>query len=552
MLQYVVAPIISFVRAKKALPRTARKNNDSTTTKASNTKHKTSHNNNTALTVQYYDTTRYHTEHTLIAMSLAASRRQGDGPRRVSYSETRVSSSRLYDDSDEEEEDEERQLMREEEEEKALSKKFGEAEEGGESRKRKKEESEKDIAQELDQEEKKKLRKVRPQLLPVHLTGADGLMKLPIEFKKIKYKPKKGKKRDVVAAAAYTQNLVNAYHSFCEDLFPSLAFEDVLLKIEQLGSKKEVKDFLQYTRDNVRNDHVERLYGREKAERMLQELDDGLKLSEEGYEDHYDEVQQAAVADGLVINSWPEGMSDGQGNNNENNTPAATMDNDTVVDPANVATPTNAAGGTTPGAAVMSDDEEQEATFDDDNMNGNADLVTAKAAENLTLTVTKVRKNRIVDSDDEDEEEATFDDVVQADVQAQEPESATAEKVAAPEEETALKDDVEKVEELADVDAAQDDENQISSEDDELVIDTAEVAEVDTMGSGGGNIAADSAQDKEMSALEANTEEFVTQQDETVEDAATEEFQSVDNAANRQQSEAENLTENLQDTIDDK
>ena len=136
--------------------------------------------------------------------------------------------------------------LREEEEERALSEKYGEAAEGGggtdESRKRKKEESEKDIAQELDQEEKKKARKVRPQLLPGHLTGADGLMKLPIEFKKIKYKPKKGKKRDIVAAAAYTQNLVNAYHSFCEDLFPSLAFEDVLLKIEQLGSKKEIKE----------------------------------------------------------------------------------------------------------------------------------------------------------------------------------------------------------------------------------------------------------------------------------------------------------------------
>ena len=495
-------------------------------------------------------------------MSLAASRRQGDGPRRVSYSETRVSSSRLYDDSDEEEDDEERQLLREEEEEKALSEKFGEAEEGGaESRKRKKEESEKDIAQELDQEEKKKVRKVRPQLLPVHLTGAEGLMKLPIEFKNnIKYKPKKGKKRDIIAAAAYTRNLVNAYHSFCEDLFPSLAFEDVLLKIEQLGSKKEVKDFLQHTRDNVRNDHVERLYGREKAERMLQELDDGLKLSEEGYEDHYDEVQQAAVADGLVINSWPEGMSDGQGNNDANNTPATAMENDTSIDRANVATTTNPSGGgtRTAGAAVMSDDEEQEATFDDDNMHVNegepvADSVAAQAAVTPTSAVRKVSKNRIVDSDDDDneEEEANFDEDLQGYAQAEEPETENTERAAAPEEQTSAEDDVEKVEEPADSDVVQD-ENQTPGGDNEPVIETAGVAD---------HADSDAVQDERQNPAGENDSVInAAGMEEPDSDAVQDERQTpagdneplIDTAevAESDDTEAENHTENLEGTID--
>ena len=386
--------------------------------------------------------------------SLAASRRQNDGPRRVSFSETRVTSSRLYDDSDEEEDDEERRLLREEEEERALSEKFGEAEEGGggeSSRKRKTEESEKDIALALDQEEKKKIKKPRPQLLPANLTGADGLMKLPIEFKKnIKYRPKKGKKRDIVAAAAYSQNLVNAYHSFCTDLFPSMAFEDVLLKIEQLGSKKEVKDFLQHTRDNVRNEHLERLYGREKAERMLQELDDGLKLRE--HVDGYDDEMQPQTA--MDEDASPEQSND--------NPTATTMEGNNATPNASFL---NAAGASENQEATtaMSDDEEQEATFDDEDStpivpnNNSTDMrAVATAEENDkdadeeqeatfddepvdndlsskpveesppivpskdgTAAAAKENDNDNADDEEEDEEEATFDDVMEAQPAAQ-------------------------------------------------------------------------------------------------------------------------------------
>lgn len=218
----------------------------------------------------------------LATRGLVASRRQQDGPRRVSFSDTRLTSSRLYDSDDEDVVE----RVREEGEEQALSEKFGEAaetKEEGKKRERTAAEEEKDIAQELDEEQRKKSKKVRPQLLPENLTDSNGLIKLPIEMKRIKYKPQKGKKRDAVAGAAYCHELVAAYRSFCNELMPTMNFEDVLLKIEQLGGKKEVKVHLTNMRDNVQHCHLERLYGGEKAERMLKELNDGMQQSQDEF-----------------------------------------------------------------------------------------------------------------------------------------------------------------------------------------------------------------------------------------------------------------------------
>jgi len=280
-----------------------------------------------------------------MATTLAASRRQGDGYRRVSFQETRMTSSRLYDSDEDIEEEEEREL----------SERHGEAEEGGDpaSRKRKKEESDKSIAEELAQEEQKKTKRLRPQLLPKHLTDHNGLIKLPIEFKRIKYKPQNGKKRDVLAAAAYSQNLVTAYHSFCHDLFPSGHFEDSLLKIEQLGSKKEVKDFLDSMRNNVRNSHLEHLYGRQKAERMLQELDDGLKLQDR------DDVEPEMFSPDATDKTFPSReVNNPQNLAEEEDNKSPSMENGHSMESIS-----------TTGHSVVgpeSDDEEQEATFEDE------------------------------------------------------------------------------------------------------------------------------------------------------------------------------------------
>jgi hypothetical protein len=316
--------------------------------------------------------------------SLAARRGQNhESSRRVTFSETNTTSSRLYESEEEEEEELER----------AMSERYGEAEEaGGGERKRKKEESDKDIEKELEQEEKKKQKKPRPQLLPSHLMSAEGLIRLPVEFKRIKYRPMKGKKRDVGAAAAYVQNLMNAYRSFCTDLFPSMAFEDVLLKIEQLGSKKDVKSFLQSMRDDVRNKHLEELYGKEKAERMLQELDEGLKQSQADFDDGEDmHVQQQQLTD------HPATTEDEAASSASTTAAASTRDDDNsnnIAPNTSVVSPTATGKDDSEKQPSDAEGEEQEASFDD------------QSPVKGSLTPSKQ-----VDSDDDDEEEATFEDV---------------------------------------------------------------------------------------------------------------------------------------------
>lgn len=182
--------------------------------------------------------------------------------------------------SDEEEEDEETRLQREEEEEqeRLLSEQFGEAQESSGSNKRKAEEGKEDIEAEYSNATRKKARK-RPKLTPSLVTGPKGLIRLLSEFPRRHKWPKN--KNSTQAAAVYSRNLVNSYKSFCYDLFPTLAFQDVLTRIETFGSKKEVKDYLQHMREQVRNGHVEKVYGKEKAERIIAELQDGLQQQQQ-------------------------------------------------------------------------------------------------------------------------------------------------------------------------------------------------------------------------------------------------------------------------------
>jgi Replication Fork Protection Component Swi3 len=264
-----------------------------------------------------------------------------------------MTSSRLYD-SDVDSIDEER--LSEEEEERALSERHGEAAEDADNSKRKRKESEQDIAQQLDQEEKKKIKKPRPQLLPSSLTNEDGLIKLPIEMKRIKYKPRK--KRDIGATASYCQQLITAYHSFCDDLFPSMNFEDVLLKIEQLGAKKEVKSFLQSMRDNVRNGHLETLYGREKAERMLQELNDGLTQQQSANED--DDVF-LGIGGNLAMDIQSQAAEYAAGEHTRSHMPSTSEDKPTEKDTKRQVSPQPRSRQ----SADSDDEEEQEATFEE-------------------------------------------------------------------------------------------------------------------------------------------------------------------------------------------
>ncbi|GAX18542.1 hypothetical protein FisN_10Hh257 [Fistulifera solaris] len=179
----------------------------------------------------------------------------------------------LYDslDSDLEEE--------EEEEERLLSEQHGEADEDDRKKKRSK-----DDAPDLDYSGVTQKKKKRPTLTVEHLTGLNGLIRIPDDFKALNSKIP----RDAKSAAQYTRSLMKAYHDFCFELWPQSSSTDVLLMIEQLGTKQPVKTYLQHLRDTARNRHVEHVLGREKAEKLLHELELGLRPQDPTLE--YDDV----------------------------------------------------------------------------------------------------------------------------------------------------------------------------------------------------------------------------------------------------------------------
>jgi hypothetical protein len=178
------------------------------------------------------------------------------------------------DDDDDEENDDEN-----DEHERLLSDVHGEAAEAPASKKR--ELKEEDIEAEYT---KTKPKKPRIVLTESDVTGMKGLIRIPTEFSKMKLPANKTK---VDAAALYAKQLIHQYKLFCYDLFPGLAMEDVLARLETFGSKKQVKMYVSNMRDEIRNKHLEKHFGKDTAERLVQELQEGLAQSEmEAREEH--------------------------------------------------------------------------------------------------------------------------------------------------------------------------------------------------------------------------------------------------------------------------
>ncbi|KAL3801109.1 hypothetical protein HJC23_002402 [Cyclotella cryptica] len=188
----------------------------------------------------------------------------------------------------------------EEEEERLLSAEHGEASEDGPSRRKRTVNStgfsEADAAAAKEFEEKVRAKKPRPALTPADLKGPKGLVVVRRSFprqckfrdppsskraigtgvKSSKFAQKMNQEAQITAAANYARSLMSSYRSFARSLFPSLAPDDVLLKIEDMGSKKEIKDYLQIMRNEMRREYLEGIYGEEKTERLLHELECGV------------------------------------------------------------------------------------------------------------------------------------------------------------------------------------------------------------------------------------------------------------------------------------
>ena len=209
-----------------------------------------------------------------MAASLAARRRVSfvapAQSRNDRLASSNINRNNYYTSEEDDEEEEERLAQEEEEEERRLSTANGEASEAPSSKKRK--QTDQEIADLYASTAKK--RKPRVTLQPTHLTGADGLIRIRSDFTSLKY-PQKRSCLD--SAATYSRSLIQAYKGWAYNLFPGLAFEDVLSRVETFGSKREIKSHLTHMRTDVRNAHLERIFGRERAERMVNELEDGLK-----------------------------------------------------------------------------------------------------------------------------------------------------------------------------------------------------------------------------------------------------------------------------------
>jgi len=147
------------------------------------------------------------------------------------------------------------------------------------------------ITDKLAENVKKERKLMRPSLNESKLIGSDGLIRIKTEFSsKLKYRHPSSKavqnaksrqqrlELEVDSAALYSSQLLSAYASFCQELMPSWNYRDTLRKIEDLGSKKIVRDYLQSMRNEVCKEHLEELHGKDKAERWYDELENGLRV----------------------------------------------------------------------------------------------------------------------------------------------------------------------------------------------------------------------------------------------------------------------------------
>lgn len=157
----------------------------------------------------------------------------------------------------------------EEEQEQLLSRSFGEAEEEISKKRKKGDQSGGGGAEDEAKDLLKKKRKPRPKLTEEMLMGPNGLLKLQRDFARAP--DLKCKRRG--DEARYIGALVHKLSDFCFGLFPHMAFENVLERVETLGQSNKVKKYLTEMRNDVRNDHLVSVFGRERAEAMIAELE---------------------------------------------------------------------------------------------------------------------------------------------------------------------------------------------------------------------------------------------------------------------------------------
>jgi hypothetical protein len=331
--------------------------------------------------------------------------------------------------------------------ERQLSARTGETKEASSGGGAKRAPTEEEIAAEYDKAPRKK--KPRPTLDVKDLMGAEGLIRVPIEFKAIvtpnNHNNKNKKNNKVEAAAAYSRNLVSAYQSFCFDLFSGMAFEDVLLRIESLGSKKEVKTFLQSMRQDVQNSYVEKLYGKEKAAQILEELDYGLKQQQELEEQGGDvqaleeesplelrtverpvtrmQAQPAATTAGPSTTTMADSTATGKQGYKDDDEEEEEADFGDAEPQEEIETRPSNATALPPRAAAAAAAANKGDTNEDDDDDLLQEMATGTTlsinADAAAISKVNNRRRLVLEDDSSDEEEATFDDDDEVELETQ-------------------------------------------------------------------------------------------------------------------------------------
>ncbi len=275
-----------------------------------------------------------------------------------------------------------------------LSRRHGEAAETTSSSKPKASKrgaTDQDIADEYAQQEKqekRKRRKVHRTITPDDLIKSKGLTVvrngIAPRFQNAKHSATNK------SMAKFSRRLVAAYADWMDDMTGGLTLQEMHWKLRGMSSKTQIKQYLGDMRNKVRDDHVERLLGLEKAQRLLGQLEDYYNEEQQEYNDN----------DGDDDDEDPERVAEDPSSRAIDNPYAQ----NTSADSTDAAVAERASVAVTPVNAKPREEEQPKPQQEEEDP-----LVCRLALQKEH----RARKHVLEDSDD-DEDEAIFDDVVPA------------------------------------------------------------------------------------------------------------------------------------------
>lgn len=321
-----------------------------------------------------------------------------------------------------------------EEEETLLSRRYGEATVTGDDKvgkiSKKRDTTDQDIAKEYAEQEKEKKKKARRNvqrtITPEDLIKPKGLTVvrngLAPKFhsfapnndrastgSKKKNDTKSQYTKTTQSMAKYSRRLVASYSNWMDDMTNGLSLQEMSWKLRSLGSKAQVKQYIAEMRNQVRDDHIERLLGLERAENLLKQLEG--YYNDQGQEQEQDQDEEIEDL-GPISDEEDHNHNPHQQDKDQNQT------EDSASIASGVAITVQGVSGSSKvdqkvqqhelrrrlikerNALIDSDDEEEEeeALFED--------IIPATEYNNEELSATKKTSRRHVldDSEDEDEE----------------------------------------------------------------------------------------------------------------------------------------------------